>query len=175
MNLIDFEKLVQDYIKTKDEYIFIEILNSLKGYIISVASNTRLKHYEYSDIVQELEFSVFKALDKYNIESHKAWGYLTTCIKNKMYALYSSNLKLIELETKLIKDSNLSNSSSNISIDILIEYKTNDLTAIETEILDLYYNLDYSISEIARKMQKSNSYITKKKRSALKKINGCSL
>lgn len=170
MDLIIFENLVKEYLTSKSEYIFIEILNALRGYMISVAINTRLKHYEYEDIIQELEFIVFKSINHYKLNSNRAWGYLTTCIKNKMYELYTLDIKMSNLENKIIDNIDINNSSSNFKTNIINEYKTNDLTDIEERILNLYYIDRYSISEIAELFNKSVSYITKKKRNAIKKI-----
>lgn len=169
MDFKEFETIVNLYLNEKTSERLELILLALFPYIHTVIINLNVNKNEYEDIKQELELKVYTALEKYNKESNRAWGYLTKAIKNRAYELYKINKTINTKETfinniNIINDTQRSAEENNI-----IEKYFIDLTEIEYKILDLFYIKDKTLKEIAIIINKSRSYVVKKKKNALKK------
>lgn len=157
INQINLKKFNEIYDKTYSKVV---------KYVVCKCSNIE----DVNDIIQEVYIDVYRKIEKID-DKQNVEAYILGIAKNKINKHYGLlyKFKTISLNSKDIKEQEL---IENISDDIDIEkiiIKDIDLEviweylkkkkAIIGKIFYLYYNLDFTIKEIAKELTLSESYI----------------
>lgn len=146
--------------------IYDKTYNNVLKFVVCKCSNME----DVNDIIQEIYIELYKKITKYD-EIHNIESYILGIAKNKVNKHYGLlyRFKVLSLNCKDDNDlEQIENIPSNVDIESIIikdidlkniwEYLKKKKIVIQ-KIFYLYYNLDFTIKEIASELSLSESYI----------------
>lgn len=181
-----FDEMHKGNMKARDEII----TGNIRIVINHVLNNFKDNLYEKSELVSIGLVALIKAVDTYdNNRNVIFYSYALKCIRNEILSYIRKNKKLssnISLDSyfydngndkkipyinSLISDfDNVENIAINNELNRLLSQKINELDDIEKEVLNLYYNLDYTQRQIGEILNVSYSTINNMLKRILKKL-----
>lgn len=181
-----FDEMHKGNMKARNEII----TRNIRIVINHVLNNFKDSLYEKSELVSIGLVALIKAVDTYD-NNHNVifYFYALKCIRNEILSYIRKNKKLssnISLDSyfydngndkkvpyinSLISDfDNVENIAINNELNKLLSQKINELDDIEKEVLNLYYNLDYTQRQIGEILNVSYSTINNMLKRILKKL-----
>lgn len=181
-----FDEMHKGNMKARNEII----TRNIRIVINHVLNNFKDNLYEKSELVSIGLVALIKAVDTYdNNRNVIFYSYALKCIRNEILSYIRKNKKLssnISLDSyfydngndkkipyinSLISDfDNVENIAINNELNRLLSQKINELDDIEKEVLNLYYNLDYTQRQIGEILNVSYSTINNMLKRILKKL-----
>lgn len=181
-----FDEMHKGNMKARNEII----TRNIRIVINHVLNNFKDNLYEKSELVSIGLVALIKAVDTYdNNRNVIFYPYALKCIRNEILSYIRKNKKLssnISLDSyfydngndkkvpyinSLISDfDNVENIAINNELNRLLSQKINELDDIEKEVLNLYYNLDYTQRQIGEILNVSYSTINNMLKRILKKL-----
>lgn len=181
-----FDEMHKGNMKARNEII----TRNIRIVINHVLNNFKDSLYEKSELVSIGLVALIKAVDTYdNNRNVIFYSYALKCIRNEILSYIRKNKKLssnISLDSyfydngndkkvpyinSLISDfDNVENIAINNELNKLLSQKINELDDIEKEVLNLYYNLDYTQRQIGEILNVSYSTINNMLKRILKKL-----
>lgn len=181
-----FDEMHKGNMKARNEII----TRNIRIVINHVLNNFKDNLYEKSELVSIGLVALIKAVDTYdNNRNVIFYSYALKCIRNEILSYIRKNKKLssnISLDSyfydngndkkipyinSLISDfDNVENIAINNELNKLLSQKINELDDIEKEVLNLYYNLDYTQRQIGEILNVSYSTINNMLKRILKKL-----
>lgn len=181
-----FDEMHKGNMKARDEII----TGNIRIVINHVLNNFKDNLYEKSELVSIGLVALIKAVDTYdNNRNVIFYSYALKYIRNEILSYIRKNKKLssnISLDSyfydngndkkipyinSLISDfDNVENIAINNELNRLLSQKINELDDIEKEVLNLYYNLDYTQRQIGEILNVSYSTINNMLKRILKKL-----
>lgn len=181
-----FDEMHKGNMKARNEII----TRNIRIVINHVLNNFKDSLYEKSELVSIGLVALIKAVDTYdNNRNVIFYSYALKCIRNEILSYIRKNKKLssnISLDSyfydngndkkvpyinSLISDfDNVENIAINNELNRLLSQKINELDDIEKEVLNLYYNLDYTQRQIGEILNVSYSTINNMLKRILKKL-----
>lgn len=181
-----FDEMHKGNMKARNEII----TRNIRIVINHVLNNFKDSLYEKSELVSIGLVALIKAVDTYdNNRNVIFYSYALKCIRNEILSYIRKNKKLssnISLDSyfydngndkkvpyinSLISDfDNIENIAINNELNKLLSQKINELDDIEKEVLNLYYNLDYTQRQIGEILNVSYSTINNMLKRILKKL-----
>lgn len=181
-----FDEMHKGNMKARDEII----TRNIRIVINHVLNNFKDNLYEKSELVSIGLVALIKAVDTYdNNRNVIFYSYALKCIRNEILSYIRKNKKLssnISLDSyfydngndkkipyinSLISDfDNVENIAINNELNKLLSQKINELDDIEKEVLNLYYNLDYTQRQIGEILNVSYTTINNMLKRILKKL-----
>lgn len=181
-----FDEMHKGNMKARNEII----TRNIRIVINHVLNNFKDNLYEKSELVSIGLVALIKAVDTYdNNRNVIFYSYALKCIRNEILSYIRKNKKLssnISLDSyfydngndkkvpyinSLISDfDDVENIAINNELNKLLSQKINELDDIEKEVLNLYYNLDYTQRQIGEILNVSYSTINNMLKRILKKL-----
>lgn len=181
-----FDEMHKGNMKARNEII----TRNIRIVINHVLNNFKDNLYEKSELVSIGLVALIKAVDTYdNNRNVIFYSYALKCIRNEILSYIRKNKKLssnISLDSyfydngndkkvpyinSLISDfDDVENIAINNELNRLLSQKINELDDIEKEVLNLYYNLDYTQRQIGEILNVSYSTINNMLKRILKKL-----
>lgn len=181
-----FDEMHKGNMKARNEII----TRNIRIVINHVLNNFKDNLYEKSELVSIGLVALIKAVDTYdNNRNVIFYSYALKCIRNEILSYIRKNKKLssnISLDSyfydngndkkipyinSLISDfDNVENIAINNELNKLLSQKINELDDIEKEVLNLYYNLDYTQRQIGEILNVSYTTINNMLKRILKKL-----
>ncbi|MGH4121379.1 MAG: sigma-70 family RNA polymerase sigma factor [Clostridium sp.] len=165
--------------KTGDEEAVGEVINKYKYLILKEASKYHIPSYEFEDLVQQGYLSVIKAISMYKLGSNSFSGYCINSIKTNFKALLKGKVKHYrEVPNAEPISINTATEYSFTLEDEVIAYDEvkrlyaalEKLDPVERDVVERFYLLSDSLSEIACDGDNSYSHYRMIKDKALKKL-----
>ncbi|WP_298847170.1 sigma-70 family RNA polymerase sigma factor [Clostridium sp.] len=172
------EKLVENS-KNGDSEATVLILGKFKYLIIKECSKYHIPSYTTEDLIQHCHLSVIKAISLYKLGSNSFNGYCITAIKMNLKALLKGEIK----HFREVPNSNMIDFDAEEHYEFTLEDEViaydevknlytalNTLPPFERYILERYYIMGHSLTEIAATSDKSYHQYARIKKNALKKL-----
>ncbi|WP_298836580.1 sigma-70 family RNA polymerase sigma factor [Clostridium sp.] len=172
------EKLVEDA-KNGDSGATEIIIEKFKYLIIKESSKYHISGYTTEDLIQHGYLSVIRAIALYKLGSNSFNGYCITAIKMNLKALLKGEIKHFrEVPNSNMVDFDAEDHYEFTLEDEVIAYDQvknlyialNTLPPFERYILERYYIMGHSLTEIAATSDKSYHQYARIKKNALKKL-----
>lgn len=159
-------------IQSGDELAFKQLSQSIQGYLYNTARTRLNDDDDINDAIQNTMIITYQNAKKIkNVQYFKTW--MIRVLINECNKIYNSNKKNNELINKVVTDNDFNffdNSIHNVQSKINFDFLIDKLNYDEKIVIILYYNSQFSCSEIAKILNTSVNTVKSRLRRSKEKL-----